>query len=162
MQQNAPGYDDPNFDNNLAVSQVDDTLLKICGKNRDEKPGFDIAEIAVHQLVETIEFVLGAVSNTASYLRLWALSLAHSQLSKVFYDMLLAGAVSSGSAPRVSFPSCLTCLIDCFWLHNLVNSYVWNYVMYGPVGVFPPHFASTLGRVYGQILQRKRLCLSCY
>jgi V-type H+-transporting ATPase subunit a len=66
-------------------------------KPENRKPQVTITDLAVNQIIETIEYVLGTVSHTASYLRLWALSLAHAQLAKVFFDITLLGFIQSGS-----------------------------------------------------------------
>ena len=99
MDENFPKYENPELEEEESqafISRKNSSMIQ------EEEETHDATELFVHQGIETIEFVLGSVSNTASYLRLWALSLAHSQLAKVFLSMLVQPYYSGDMSLHIS------------------------------------------------------------
>lgn len=128
---------------------------------RNSQP--DFSELVVKQLIEVFEFILGSLSNTASYLRLWALSLAHSQLSEVFYSMSLETCIEHEKAMNfvlvflmyvmlavITF-GILMCIdvLECF-LHSLRLHWIefQNKFYEGAGHLFSPISYRNLGKAY--------------
>lgn len=80
-------------------TDVADAVPKPEAKASHDHEDEPFSEIMIHQAIHTIEYVLSTISHTASYLRLWALSLAHAGKHNCFMSISIIEGFKTGVRP---------------------------------------------------------------
>lgn len=104
----------------------------------------DFSDVMVYQVIHTIEFCLNCISHTASYLRLWALSLAHAQLSEVLWSGTIGGYLNP------------TSIVD--WVKLLITSNIWVVLTIGGLCIIEVCILSSHNRKISPKLTLFRVC----
>lgn len=148
-------------------------IFRVSAHSRLLQESHDFGEMIVHQAIHTIEFCLGCISHTASYLRLWALSLAHAQLSEVLWDMTMANVIPAEGI--TGFVALI--LMGAFWLNTTIGvlcvmevgrdssligeSISANRELRAGFVCLPARTSTALGRGEQQALYCRWICKSC-
>lgn len=89
VSENAKQKDFPKKGSAIENKQLINNKMNNKSNKQVNKSSVNLTDTIIHIGIDTIEFTIGLISNISSYLRIWAVSLAHSQLTIILHSYTL-------------------------------------------------------------------------